>query len=104
MPFASSPTFGFVYRSTVGHFPAAFLLLIAAVKFLEGTIVAVVNFWMRKAEKDLDKIKKEKEGEEEEGKPLKEIEMKDMSGQENIWIILPQPDLTFQHNKRTNLT
>jgi hypothetical protein len=30
--------------------------------------------------------------------------MKDMSGQENIWIILLQPDLTFQHNKRTNLT
>ncbi len=27
MPFASSPTFGFVYRSTVATFPQAFLLL-----------------------------------------------------------------------------
>ena len=83
MPFASSPTFGFVYRSTVGHFPAAFLLLIASVKFVEGIIIAIVNYGMRKEDKELEKIRKEKE-ESEEGKPLKEMEMKEMKCQEKI--------------------
>ena len=34
MPFAASPTFGLLYRSTVAHFPQAFLFLIIAVYLL----------------------------------------------------------------------
>ena len=34
MPFAASPTFGLLYRSTVAHFPQAFLFLIIAVYIL----------------------------------------------------------------------
>ena len=75
MPFASSPTFGFVYRSTVAYFPQAFLLLIAAVKLLEGSIVAVVNYGMRKERVLLEKLDQEKEAE----KLLKGTEMKEMN-------------------------
>jgi hypothetical protein len=56
IPFASSPTFGFLYRSTVAYFPAAFILLIAAVKFLEVVIISIVNYGMRKEEKEFEMI------------------------------------------------
>ena len=81
MPFASSPTFGFLYRNTVAHFPQAFLLLIASIKLVEGAIVTVVNYGMRKEEREMElhnKLKKE----EEERKPLKEIEMKEIEGKD----------------------
>ena len=74
MPFASSPTFGFVYRSTVGHFPQAFLLLIAAVKLCEGIIVGVVNYGMRREEKELKKLEQEREMEKVKQEP--EVEKK----------------------------
>ena len=74
MPFASSPTFGFVYRSTVGHFPQAFLLLIAAVKLCEGLIVGVVNYGMRREEKELKKLEQEREMEKVKQEP--EVEKK----------------------------
>ena len=78
MPFASSPTFGFVYRSTVSYFPAAFLLLIAAIKFVEGIIIAIANYGMRKEEREIEQLKNDKlDGEE--GKPLKFLEMKEMN-------------------------
>ena len=84
MPFASSPTFGFVYRSTVAYFPQAFLLLIAAVKLLEGSIVGVVNYGMRRERVLLEKLEKEKEAEKleqekEAEKLLKGTEMKEMN-------------------------
>ena len=34
MPFAASPTFGLLYRSTVAYFPQAFLFLIIGVYLL----------------------------------------------------------------------
>ena len=42
LPFVSSPIFGFLYRETVGYFPQAFLLLVAALKFAEGCVVIIV--------------------------------------------------------------
>lgn len=82
MPFASSPTFGFVYRSTVAHFPQAFLLLIAAVKLVEGTIVAIVNYGMRREEAEMKKLEQETEmkkmeKEKEVEKLLTEVERKE---------------------------
>ena len=43
LPFAASPSFGFLYRATVEHFPAAFIFLIAGLKFVEGLVVFTVN-------------------------------------------------------------
>ncbi len=35
MPFAAGPAFGFLYRSTVATFPAAFLLVCAGLKIIQ---------------------------------------------------------------------
>ena len=42
LPFGSGPLFGFLYRDTVAKFPAAFLLVVAGFKLIEGIVVFTV--------------------------------------------------------------
>ena len=49
MPFAASPTFGFLYRSTVEFFPQAFIFMVIGIYFVLLIIVFVVHFWMKKS-------------------------------------------------------
>ena len=51
MPFAASPTFGLLYRSTVADFPQAFLFLIIAVYLLVTVLTMIVHWLGNKAEK-----------------------------------------------------
>ena len=51
MPFAASPTFGLLYRSTVADFPQAFLFLIIGVYLLVALLTYIVHWLGNKAEK-----------------------------------------------------
>ena len=65
LPFASSPAFGFLYRETVAYFPAAFLLLVAALKGLEGIVVIVVYIGVKLDAKKASSIEEHKKDEHE---------------------------------------
>ena len=65
LPFASSPAFGFLYRETVAYFPAAFLLLVAALKGLEGIVVIVVYIGVKLDAKKASSIEEQKKDEHE---------------------------------------
>ena len=65
LPFASSPAFGFLYRETVAYFPAAFLLLVAALKGLEGIVVIVVYIGVKLDAKKASTIEEQKKDEHE---------------------------------------
>ena len=56
VPFASSPLFGFLYRATVATFPAAFLFLVSAFKFVEMIVVIIVFIHAKKDEKKAKEI------------------------------------------------
>ena len=51
MPFAASPTFGFLYRATVAYFPQAFLFLVIAIYFFLLILVVIVHIMFTKVEK-----------------------------------------------------
>ena len=51
LPFAASPVFGLLYRSTVADFPQAFLFLIIAVYLLVTVLTMIVHWLGNKAEK-----------------------------------------------------
>ena len=55
MPFAASPTFGFLYRSTVETTPQAFIYMVIGIYFVLLSIIFVVHFWTKKS------LKSEKE-------------------------------------------
>ncbi len=43
MPFAASPTFGFLYRSTVATYPQAYLFLVIAIYFLLMILIYAIH-------------------------------------------------------------
>lgn len=51
MPFAASPTFGFLYRSTVATFPSAFILLVVSVYAVLLVLIMCVHYYMDKVHK-----------------------------------------------------
>merc|ERR1719219_3249136 len=51
MPFASSPIFSLLYRSTVNDFPQAFLFVVIAVFFIITILVMAIRYFENKAEK-----------------------------------------------------
>ncbi len=50
MPFAASPTFGFLYRSTVAYFPEAFLLMLICIYVLLFFLVLGVHISMHRVD------------------------------------------------------
>lgn len=51
MPFAASPTFGFLYRSTVAYYPEAFLLMLVCFYVVLFFLILSVHIFMGKVEK-----------------------------------------------------
>ncbi len=51
MPFAASPTFGFLYRSTVAYYPEAFILLLIGIYAILFFLTLGVHIGMAKVDK-----------------------------------------------------
>ena len=62
IPFGAGPLFGFLYRDTVAKFPAAFLLVVAGFKLIEGIVVFIVFITIKMDQRKMKESLKEAEG------------------------------------------
>lgn len=58
MPFAASPTFGFLYKATVATFPQAFIFLVIAIYFVLLALISLIHFMAKSKD---NKLKAENE-------------------------------------------
>ena len=59
IPFGAGPLFGFLYRDTVAYFPAAFLLVVAGFKLIEGIVVFIVFITIKMDQRKMKHLKEE---------------------------------------------
>ena len=55
LPFISGPTFNFLYKSTVEHFPQAWVFLVLAIRVFNFFVLLIVNIGMKKQQKRKEK-------------------------------------------------
>ena len=55
LPFISGPTFNFLYKNTVEHFPQAWVFLVLAIRVFNFFVLLIVNLGMKQQQKRKEK-------------------------------------------------